>query len=453
MKRTGSASCLLRPKSSLSSNDLQRLARDPPTATVLTVNKLPPYNADRLYIQSELQVHSSLHLLNDIDADSITTSVILYMLWDDHYTPQMFADALSERVRQCLVSCGENVEVEELEEAKASPRLSNYSPRRQLSDPSSDEVEEYFRSPSVSYDENDKCEQSIRIYAVIDKVASPETCESASIGGLSNIPDLSVSSCEDRPPQCQRAINDDKRRKPDGKGQSAKDHLDKMQEGHNADITSARSLARVVASSRFLRHRIDGISIGVTSQSRAAPGLEACMDTVARSCQERRKVSNSTSAQDHLTFYDDNSLKGLRNRSPEKSPVSIVICSHDDLDDASSQHHHHSTQTCQLLQSRITVEWNGKGDYNTFSDRAMNDWRSIWGASKQDRASNAPKRKAPRRSRLKLNDEDDVIDEPISTIMVIVFILWAVWYIWNYYSDYFYSLAYCVSDQQQCVDT
>ena len=57
MRRSGSSSCMLRPKNSFSAEDLQRLASETkPTTTVLTVNKLPSYCTDRLYMLSELQV-------------------------------------------------------------------------------------------------------------------------------------------------------------------------------------------------------------------------------------------------------------------------------------------------------------------------------------------------------------------------------------------------------------
>ena len=65
-------------------------------------------------------------------------------------------------------------------------------------------------------------------------------------------------------------------------------------EQHNKEIKTAESLARAVSSSRLLRQRIDGLSIGVTSDSRAAPGLEACMDAASRSSQERRITSAVT---------------------------------------------------------------------------------------------------------------------------------------------------------------
>ncbi|KAL3787398.1 hypothetical protein ACHAWO_003171 [Cyclotella atomus] len=452
MKRTNSASCILRPKNSLSQNDLQRLARDPPTATVLTVNKLPSYNADRLYIQSELQVHSTLHILHDMGEET-TPSVILYVLWDSELTrPKMFADRLSDKVRECLLQSGVEVEMEELELAKCNP-VSTFSPRRQLCDASADEV--CLQSPSsLSFDEIESRhhEQSIKIYVVVDKVASLKDPDE-DIGELPNFPDLSAPSYEDGLPQCRHGTNEDlsNQTSNDSKQDNEKVHStaeleqQKRLTQHKKDIQLAESLARAVASSRFLRNRIDGISIGITSDSRAAPGLEACMDAVARSSKERRVTSITESQSSSMDANNNASLSRLRSRSPERSPISIVVCKPDDMDDTNGHtHHHHS---CKLLQSRVTVEWNGKGDYNTFSDRAMQDWRRVWSTNVQNK-SGEPKRRVPRLSRNEYED-DGTLDEPVSTIMVAVFVIGVAWYLWNCYSDHLYAMAFCDTEQQE----
>lgn len=446
MKRTGSASCLLRPKNSLSQDDLQRLQRDPPTATVLTVNKLPTYSADRLYVQSELQVHSSLHVLNHID-NSLTSSVILYVLWNMEFTPVMFADIICDRVRQCLLQTGEEVDEEEWEQARCNPRLSHFSPRRQTMSESGDDLS-FLLCGSLSHDETEKNEQSIRIYVVVDKVAPPKSGE-ADLGDLPNFPDLSAPSYEDSVSQCQSKQTQAN----DGSFQSTTDeHQVKLQQ-HNKEIKTAESLARAVSSSRLLRQRIDGLSIGITSDSRAAPGLEACMDAASRSSQERRITSNTK--QTPLSIDDSRSLRSLRNRSPERSPISLVVCKPDDLDDPTSHthHHHHHHQSNHLLQSRVTVEWNGKGDYNTFSDRAMIQWRKVWNESCDQRGKSdvLKKKKVPRLSRRDNGEEEPALDEPVSTIMVIVFVIFAAWYVYNSYGEYLYSTMFCDSVQQQCL--
>ncbi|KAL3805888.1 hypothetical protein HJC23_007849 [Cyclotella cryptica] len=454
MQRTGSTSCLLRPKTSLSQTDLQRLAKDPPTATVLTVTKLPSYNADRLYITSELQDHSSLHILKEISSCQTCVSpfIILYLLWDvdSHPTPRTFADGLlSESVAQCLIQGGEVVEMDELQHARSNPRLSHYSPRRQH------EVScESTALDSSPFDEFEKPEQAIRIYVVVDKLASSSQNGIADRGEFPKLPDLSCPSYERD--EVQGAYDEvdhndqDNTKTTECNTNNTEQTISNL---HNHEIKTAESLARAVASSRFLRNRIDGISIGITSDSRAAPGLEACMDAVARSCPERRGVANQIPNQTLLAKMNvEDSLRGLRSRPPYQSPISIVVCKPEDLDgrgEADSHHQHHSEHTPHpLLQCRVTAEWNGNGDYNTFSDRAMQEWRRVWSDSNEEGKYGLLKRRVPRLSR-KIDDDEEVFDEPVSTLMVIAFIIGIVWYIWKSYSEHIYSLAFCTSSPRQ----
>ncbi|KAL7483492.1 hypothetical protein ACHAW6_009137 [Cyclotella cf. meneghiniana] len=453
MQRTGSTSCLLRPKTSLSQNDLQRLAKDPPTATVLTVNKLPSYNADRLYITSELLEHSSLHILNEINSSQTCVSpfIILYLLWDvdSHPTPRTFADGiLSESVAQCLIQGGETIEMDELHHARSNPRLSHYSPRRQH-----DVSCESNGLESSPFDENEKIEQTIRIYVVVDKLASSAQNCIAGIGELPKLPDLSCTSYERDQMQGTRdevSSNEDHNTKTTECNKLNMEQT--LLNHHNHEIKAAEALARAVASSRFLRNRIDGISIGITSDSRAAPGLEACMDAVARSCPERRGVANRISKQSLLaTMGVEDPLRGLRSRPPYRSPISIVVCKPEDLDgggEAHLHHHHHEHIPHLLLQCRVTAEWNGNGDYNTFSDRTMQEWRRVWSESSEGGRYGLLNSRVPRFSR-KTDDEEELLDEPVSTLMVLVFLIGVVWYVWKSYSEHFYSLAFCMSSFRQ----
>jgi hypothetical protein len=174
------------------------------------------------------------------------------------------------------------------------------------------------------------------------------------------------------------------------------------------------------------------------------------MDAVARSSQERRVTSiTETQTISSNIMGADRSLSRLRNRSPERSPISIVLCKPDDMDDYNNNGHTHHHTSCQkLLQSRVTVEWNGKGDYNTFSDRAMQDWRRAWSTTLQTNGGE-PKRRVSRLSNQNEYEDDGTLDEPVSTIMVIVFVFGVAWYLWNCYSDHFYALAFCDLEQQE----
>ena len=214
MRRSGSSSCLLKPKKSLSQHDLAQL--NPPSATVLTVNRLPVYVTDRLYMLSELQVHAhSIQFLCDLKNESKThslpPSIILYMRWlpgTTYQTPLSFADGpLSECVRQCLLANGDDAPLGELQLVRSHPREPPYSPRRQHFEELSAQSAECLKkkSPPLGLSSVDsgspisissieakrpgENNQLTNIYVVVDRI-SPDT----SSNDLPNPPDLCYTS-------------------------------------------------------------------------------------------------------------------------------------------------------------------------------------------------------------------------------------------------------------------
>ena len=86
MRRSGSSSCMLRPKHSLSTDDLAAAAAaGTPTATILSREKSDTACAqDRLHLFAELQAHAhSIHFLEGDDlvrgVVDLPPSVILYL--------------------------------------------------------------------------------------------------------------------------------------------------------------------------------------------------------------------------------------------------------------------------------------------------------------------------------------------------------------------------------------
>jgi len=487
MRRTGSSSCLLKPKKSLSQHDLALLQDKAPTATVLTVNRLPPYVTDRLYMLSELQVHAhSIQFLCDLKkngakASSLPSSVILYMRWKPgtYPTPLSFADGpLSECVRQCLIANGDSAPLDELELVRSRPREIPYSPRRQHNDelpaqtlesltkmciplPLSSNDGESTSKPTRSietkhYEENENT-QLTNIYVVVDRISPDSNSE------IPDLPDLSCTSYEstrrgEHSESSTQLISSTNQQQSQSQSQSAEQTELEQLNQHNNEMKVAKSLARAIASSRFLRNRIDGVTIGITSDARAAPGLEACMDTVARGAKERRRASISKPARERNAHNcqgrREEALNRLREKSPERSPIAIVACEPDDLEhDQEYPHHHHHDADAnnKTLQSRIITEWNGKGDCDTFVDRAMSDWRQAWSVSSgADKGitnfgshQGKTRPKVPRISRKEDEseyEEEYDIDEPVSTLMIIVLMGGILAYLWNLYGDEIHSL-------------
>eukprot|EP00566_Odontella_aurita_P006000 CAMPEP_0113594098 /NCGR_PEP_ID=MMETSP0015_2-20120614/38866_1 /TAXON_ID=2838 /ORGANISM="Odontella" /LENGTH=582 /DNA_ID=CAMNT_0000501013 /DNA_START=159 /DNA_END=1905 /DNA_ORIENTATION=- /assembly_acc=CAM_ASM_000160 len=93
MRRSGSSSCMLRPRATLSEVELSSA---PPSITMVNTRRLPLYSAERYYVLSELEMHSnSVRFLCDYDDDGAYAesmgaadrggrpprNVVLYLLW------------------------------------------------------------------------------------------------------------------------------------------------------------------------------------------------------------------------------------------------------------------------------------------------------------------------------------------------------------------------------------
>jgi len=418
-------------------------------------------------------------------------------------------------------------------------------------------------SPTKSQQPKKKKEQLTRIYVVVDLIPSSDTNDS--FNELPNLPDLTheennnheeagmeqeegveIQPIRNEPSQTAGQGTTTPTKREDGGGATTNNQQTKQQKiqpprsptkeekehrlhtSHASSIATAEQLARAVASSRFLRTRIDGISVGITSDARAAPGLEACMDAVERGAKERRVAgrdrgvrnlrreqqkkkrkqqqeqqqeqqqqkelqqkqvtgddnddffsSSSTQEDENMQQFQrkTKSLERLRDNSPERSPIAIVAMQPDDLEMVDghhdhSHHHHHAHESeeeinSKILQCRVSTEWNGKGEYKTFSDRAMKHWREAWyggsgfatggssssssggigtesGVTNNERSSRKPKvpRISKRGNRDDYDEEEtyDYADEPISTAMVIVFLAVMAAYVWNSYGDFIREL-------------
>ena len=272
---------------------------------------------------------------------------------------------------------------------------------------------------------------------------------------------------------------------------------------HEREVRLAEQLARAVSASPALRASVDGITVGVSSDaSRSAPGLEACAEAVERGARERRlaagwsSLARSPPPPPSRGGGDDDDDDGggggyarrrarasdrLREASPERSPLAIVAVRPEDLECLADHHHHHHHHHhgeasdgiggTRTLKCRVSTEWNGRGEYNSFADRAMGDWRRAWrdgggvggegagagavggapcaaidGCGGNVNGSNGrPKVPSVARAGRREAADDDVtehdVSEPISSVMVVIFLAVVIAHVWSTYGDAF--LAYC----------
>ena len=279
---------------------------------------------------------------------------------------------------------------------------------------------------------------------------------------------------------------------------------------HDREVRLAEQLARAVSASPALRGSVDGITVGVSSDpSHSAPGLEACAEAVERGARERRLAARWSSlarsppppSSSSTSFSSSSSSRGgrdddddggyarrrarasdrLREASPERSPLAIVAVRPEDLEclaDHHHHHHHHHGETSdgiggtRTLKCRVSTEWNGRGEYNSFADRAMGDWRRAWrdgvgGVGGEGAGAGAvggapcaaidgcggnvignngrPKVPSVTRAGRREAADDDLtehdVSEPISSVMVSIFLAVVIAHVWSTYGDAF--LAYC----------
>lgn len=487
---------------------------------------------DRLYILSQLQAHANalrflcedVFLFNklptvthnqtvtndDKDDNVISThlfpplppSIILYVLWNNNSSAQSFVDGtITDCVRRCLQANGDDDTsaahgtsggAEQEDNIMLCRRRRRHQQQWQLH-----QEGEHRRK-----EQQKQQQQLTRIYIVVDRISPP----------LPSAPPLLDSG---NSLLHQLPTHDDNIAQDDINIGAIKDHR------YNCEVAIAKQLARAASTSSYLRERIDGITIGIASDDRATPGLEACMDAVERGAKERRKCAerhqarryrgdcgggggismwwttptssasaaktteskhNSTNAgvddDEDGGFHERRKkymLGHIRAKSPERSPVAIVAMHQGDLDRV--DHHHHHIQenqkqshaaTNNILQCRVSTEWNGNGECNTFADRAMGDWREVWfehgtcggkdGIVDKGYVTRSSRKfnSRPKVSRIwkcssdgEEYDSNENCDEPISTAMVTVFLIAVVVHVWNTYGDVIHSFLLSLSNNRE----
>ena len=128
-----------------------------------------------------------------------------------------------------------------------------------------------------------------------------------------------------------------------------------------SEIAIAETLAKYIAKSN-LRTTIEGVTVGVSSSLRAAPGLEACLNAVSFGEPERRG---------HTKTYQNQDNKKI---DPKKSCVGIVTANADQMMGLDISRETDAVQNLSL-HHLTCAEWSGYGDLNSFAARGQKMWR------------------------------------------------------------------------------
>lgn len=310
MRRSGSSSCMLRPKSEVDEGT------DKMSVTLINTEPLPSYSVERFYMLSEIEVnaHSTTFLCDELDettqdtAESSEASLaeqqqhsssqpslysILYVLWrtDQISSVRAFCEGpLAAAVKQCKSVVSEHHNI----------TTSTTSPSTTSRSPESSPTRRHTTTAAPT---------GPQIYLVVE---------------LAALPDESI----------RRDNNDDE---------------DAQQRHFQVKVDTAERLARYVAQSQEFRYSVSGITVGISNHVRAAPGLEACLDAFLVGASQRRTNSSETKSLVGLVALRPSDLLGMQDETVTDAAQGV-------------------------LQSRTCAEWNGHGNLQTFARRAHSAW-------------------------------------------------------------------------------
>ena len=180
---------------------------------------------------------------------------------------------------------------------------------------------------------------------------------------------------------------------------------DRQRRQFEVEVALAERLARHIASHPQLRSAFEGITVGVANHKRAAPALDACLNVINVGARDRRTIDRDA-----------------------KSHVGIISWSSDDLLGLDEEGETDAAQN--ILQTRISTEWNGKGNLESFGFRAHAMWRKDYGLLPQpsDIPLSQNKRRVPRRMR---RLEEDFESFPLDLFLNLGAFILIAYYVWK----------------------
>jgi len=369
----------------------------PLSVTLLSTEHLPRYSTERFYMLSELEVHAdSLLFLSSLDpdnedndastqeteelsndesqqqqlspsssseqhrqisSDNFPSYCILYLLWRPGMTsdPKTFVEttvlqAVTRLEGLVRIVPGKGITAAAVAGRKADFDLKNVS--TSLSSAESDEDNcgsgKELQSPVASPGASITTEgESIEV-EMVTRGRSSATAASDSQAGAATGLYIVVDRVE--PPRMTTA---DSSREEGGDSDGHKEEKEEEEDSswflHQEQL--AQQLARHVAMHPKLRPVCHGVTVGLSNHERAAPGLEACVNAVSYGSTNRRNFGDGTG----------------------KSLIGILAPNRDCMLGLQEQAVTDAAQG--VLQSRITAEWNGLGNLQSFAKRAHANWR------------------------------------------------------------------------------
>jgi len=316
--------------------------------------------------------------------------VILYLLWQPHmyHTQSAFQTMVELTVSRAMEHFGESLVLLSTEEGSPTSESTKKTKTNEETNASSNENEMTFRT---------------KIHLVVDRISKKAG---------RNDEDTQVT---DPKTNTNKSENEAKGSKISMTGQKT---LQEEAEAHHAvEIKTVECLARSLAMSKTLRSVLDGITIGVTPEVRAAPALESVLKAIMFGGKERRRLVLQNRTKFMKGGYFQSKSGDLDNLI--RSPIHVIAPSSDEMIGLDFTGETDAVQG--IVQSVTFAEWNGNGDFKSFSRRSQDAWKIKCGLDAFDEKDNI------------LND---TYMEDTSSAMVIAFLLCLFAVLWLRCGDF-----------------
>lgn len=316
---------MLRLKRSIDEGEESPSLSSPLTVTILSTQELSHYSTERYYMLSEIEEHGdSTQFLCDFDDDSATQETeelsvdsfgahkethppfrlpafaMLYFLW----RPEMMTDAqhfAESVILPTVQKLQEHVQINNsADELKHSSGIFAPLPKLTIETDLDKLRREKGLKPTPEVSDNDDLEKTIRLYVVVDRLQHS-------------------------------------------------DDVDDMSDFFQRQAALAEQLTRQIASNEILRTSCEGVTVGISNNTRSAPGLEACMNAIMFGAKNRRQHATGSKSMVGILAAEPGDLLGVE---PEDEPEAAQ----------------------GVWQRRICAEWAGQGNLQSFSKRAHRAW-------------------------------------------------------------------------------
>jgi len=515
LRKSGSSTCL-QPRSD--SGELPQTPSSTNLFTIVHTEELPHYSAERYYMLSELQLKAhSISFLSEWDAgenyhnnqnaatdESHTTQEMSYSSWggndlidtvvekrirggasdgkesDDSRTSNNSVDSNADN------DDGENVGEDGIQDEGQQRRQRHDSGLNlppcvilyllwRYDSPHAESPELFARHyirPCVQriLDAYGCTESSINIDSSSTREASPQPLSPSSMGGegssgddggedaMALIRDKNHESvphiyividriCSGPPLPVHSFMNPEL---------CAEDEQQQKEDHNELQLSLTKELMQLVATSQTLKLRsiVEGITVGVSTDVRAAPGLEQCMNAIMVGDAERRlMLERDGTSKGGCTLFTGGKWTM---DDPQCSCIAIIADHPDDLVGLDSTMEADAAQG-MALHLRMYAEWCGGGNSLNFASRSQKLWRSclLKGRGEGTLAtsdgpfneldqlftdkcsimSHRRRRQQRRKAKSSCSRDKKKYGDELSNIMVAIFLAFTYAQVWKHYGE------------------